>query len=345
MNRNGGQASSAVLRADCNIIWLPGAARHNAAAPLEAREAGMPSASPAPRGLAARPLKALVLTAAVAAQAVALAIVLTAGGAANPWASGAAFGIAAAIASWAGVQIAGRFAQGSAPRAIPQDLALHDAFTLALIMAASGVLGGIGAALLLPAGIVLSLTMRRMVRRSAATGQDAVLLLIVAIAMAGVCGPLGFQAWGLAGIALAAAVMVRAGHSCLRPPVHRQIWRLWGMSALMCAAIALAEQARLGLPAAVRLTDFMPLLAGAIYGAGAGIAARILSRRYAQALSAAVPFLAVAVEIAFGDAVPLPLLAAAILLAAALAGSRYYPKARRNPVVAAANAWPAGWPQ
>ncbi len=305
----------------------------------------MPSASPAPRGLAARPLKALVLTAAVAAQAVALAIVLTAGGAANPWASGAAFGIAAAIASWAGVQIAGRFAQSSAPRATAQDLALNDAFTLALIIAASAVLGGIGAALLLPAGTALSLTMRRMARRSAATGQDAALLLIVAIAMTGVCGPLGFQAWGLATIALAASVMVRAGHSFLQPPVHRQIWRLWGMSALMCAAIALAGQAQIGLPATLGLTGFMPILAGAVYGAGAGTAARILSRRYAQALSAAVPFLAVAVEIAFGDAVPLPLLAAAILLAVALAGSRYYHKARRQPVVAAANAWPAGWPQ
>jgi hypothetical protein len=98
----------------------------------------------------------------MAGQAAALPVLAAAGAWGDPWIVSAVFGMAAAIASWAGARIAGNFreATGSASRVPPQDLALYDAFTLALIVAASADLG-LGAALLLPAGAVLALAIRK----------------------------------------------------------------------------------------------------------------------------------------------------------------------------------------
>jgi hypothetical protein len=213
---------------------------------------------------------------------------------------------------------------------------------LALILAASTVLGGIGTVLLLPAGAALSLMLRRISRRRAASEQDAILLLLTAVAMAGLCGPSGLKAWAFAGVALAAAVMVKAAQSCSRSP-QRQTWQIWGMSAGLCAAIAFATQDRMGLPAPLGL--LMPLAAGLLYGAAAGASARILSRRTAQSASAMAPFMTAVTEMVLGGAAHLYQLAAAVLLAAVLAASSRYAPARRKAVDPAPNAWPAGWPQ
>ncbi|MGO9485698.1 MAG: hypothetical protein ACLPX9_14105 [Rhodomicrobium sp.] len=291
-----------------------------------------------------------------------------AGAGAGPWATGAAFGAAAAIASWAGAKIAGSFAEGtgSGPRAYPlsleskagsenrfalfrtqssaapQDLALHDALTLSLILAASAVLGGIGAALLLPAGAALALATRRIARKRTVGEQDAALLLIVGVAMAGLCRPLGFQECAVAGVALAAVAAMKAGHSGLRLP-RQQMWHIWGVSALMCAAIAAAGHGPAALPASLGLPLVLPFAAGAIYGAAAQAASRMFGGARARLLSAIVPFLSITAECALGSPAHLPQVAAAVLLAAALAGSRYFPAMPREPAVSAANAWPMGW--
>ncbi len=348
MSRNGGQARGAALpMTDCNIIWLPGIERRNDAATQEPREVRSPAASRSQARSLGEPLRALAAAAIVAGQAAALPMLSLGDGGNDPWLTGAAFGMAAAIAAWAGAHMAGKFAPGSrcSPRAAPRDLALHDAFTLALVVAASATLGGIAAALLLPAAAVLSLAIRRMSKRRAAGEQDLMPPAIVAIAVIGLCQPLGFQSLAVAGVALAAAVMVRAGHSCLRAPQGRQPWHIWGMSALMCAAIAFAGQERTGLPSALGTPASIALVAGAIYGFAAGAGARILRRSIAQAVSASVPFLSVAAEIAFGADAHLPQLAAAVLLAAALAGSILYAAPGRKAGGAAAEAWPIGSPR
>ncbi len=167
MSRNGGQASGTALRADCNIIWLPGIAPVECAgaqARCATASTSVSRAHPRFHGWALYTAAAAVC---LGGQAAALPMLAAAGAGAGPWATGAAFGAAAAIASWAGAKIAGSFAKGtgSGPGAAPQDLALHDAFTLSLILAASAVLGGIGAALLLPAGAALALATRRIARK------------------------------------------------------------------------------------------------------------------------------------------------------------------------------------
>ena len=154
---------------------------------------------------------------------------------------------------------------------------------------------------------------------------DAILLLAAGIAMAGLCRPLGLQECALAGLALAAVAVMKAGHGCLRLP-RRQMWHVWGASALLCAAIAAGEQGPAALPASPGLALGVPLLTGAIYGASAGALSRMLSGTNARALPAAVPFLSVAAECAIGGSAHLPqVAAAAILLAAAAAGSRRLP--------------------
>ena len=227
MSRNGGQASGAALRADCNVIWLPGMAparsTANSAIP-SLTHSGIPGRVRYPAGVMA----------CLAGQAAALPLLTAAGASGDPWAAGAAFGMAAAIASWAGARIAGCFAESAASpsRAAPQDLALHDAFTLALILAASAVLGA-GAALLLPAGALLALTIRRMARMRGYSQGDAILLLAAGTAMAGLCRPLGLQECALAGLALAAVAVMKAGHGCLRLPRLANVARLGGIRAFV----------------------------------------------------------------------------------------------------------------
>jgi hypothetical protein len=343
VSRNGGQASSTALSADCNVIWLPVTARA-AGAEAQARDATagpiISLAQPGvPRGIAYAAGVAVCL----GGQAAALPVLAAASAWADPWAIGAAFGIAAAIASRAGAGIAGSFARDacSVSRAASADLALHDAFTLSLILAASAILG-LGAALLLPAGAVLALAIRRVARSRAASEQDAMLLLIVAIAMAGLCARLGIQECAIAGIALAAITVMKTGRSGLRLP-RRQLWHVWGASALMCATIAAVAHGPAALPTALGLPLALPLLAGAIYGVAAGFSSRIFSGTAAKVLPAAVPFLSVAAEAVLGSPVHLPQVAAAVLLAAAVAGSRNIPPPPRVPAVSAPNAWPMGW--
>lgn len=337
MSRNGGQASGAALRADCNVIWLPGMARARSTA-----NSAIPSLTHT--GIPGRVSYAAGVMACLAGQAAALPLLTAAGASGDPWAAGAAFGMAAAFASWAGARIAGRFAESAASpsRAAPQDLALHDAFTLALVLAASAVLGA-GAALLLPAGALLALTIRRMARMRGYSQGDAILLLAAGIAMAGLCRPLGLQECALAGLALAAVAVMKAGHGCLRLP-RWQMWHVWGASALLCAAIAAGGQGPAALPASLGLALGVPLLAGAIYGASAGVLSRMLSGTNARALPAAVPFLSVAAECAIGGSAHLPqVAAAAILLAAAAAGSRRLPAPPCELAVSSPNGWPMGW--
>jgi hypothetical protein len=336
MSRNGGHASSAVLQENCNIVWLPRIVRQKGAAPLEQAEASSPSACDPRRGYFGA--RALVPMAACG-QAAALPMIFASGGDGGPWAASGAFGIAAALALWASAQILGAPAgeTGFGSPAAPRDLALHNAFMLALIAAASSAIGAIGATLLLPAGAVLALAIRQRSRE-----RGTILLLIAAIAFAGICGAVGIHAWAIAGVALTAAVIVRTAP---RPARRGQIWQIWAISALACGAIAFAGPGAAGLPAALGPAIFAPFAAGAIYGAGAGAATQLLSRRHSQAISAAVPFLAVALEIALGVGFDLRQLAAAALLAAAIAGPGHYGGARRKPAIASPNAWPAGWPQ
>ena len=339
VSRNGGQASSTALSADCNVIWLPVTARA-AGAEAQARDATTgPILSLAQPGVPCGIAYAAGVAVCLGGLAAALPLLAAASAWADPWAISAAFGIAAAIASRAGARVAGSFARdaSSVSRAASADLALHDAFTLSLILAASAVLG-LGAALLLPAGAVLALAIHRIARSRAASEQDAMLLIVVAMAMAGLCTELGFKECAIAGIALAAVTVMKAGYSCLRLP-RRQMWHVWGASALMCAAIAAAGHGLVPLPAALGL----PLIAGAIYGAAAGLSSRIFSRTAAKALPAAVPFLSVVAEGVLGSPVHLPQVAAAVLLAAAVAGSRNIPPSPREPAVSAPNAWPMGW--
>jgi hypothetical protein len=343
VSRNGGQASSTALSADCNVIWLPVTARA-AGAEAQARDATAgPILSLAQPGVPRRIAYAAGVAVCLGGQAAALPVLAAASAWADPWAIGAAFGIAAAIASRAGAGIAGSFARDacSVSRAASADLALHDAFTLSLILAASAFMG-IGAALLLPAGAVLALAIRRIARNRAASEQDAILLLVVAIAMAGLYTPLDFQECAIAGIALAAVIVMKAGYGCLCLP-RRQMWHVWGGSGLMCAAIAAAGHGPVQLPASLGLPLALPLVAGAIYGAAAGAASRILGAAKAKVLSAAVPFLSVVAESALGTPAHLPQIAAAVLLAAALAGSRNFAEAPREPAISAPNAWPMGW--
>ncbi|MGO9171555.1 MAG: hypothetical protein ACLP7P_06280 [Rhodomicrobium sp.] len=345
MSSIGGQASSAAFQAaESNIIWLPRIERQNAPEPHEAGSSSAPEARPGTFGW---PLRALAATAAAAGQAAALPLIATADGRGDPWMIAAVFGMAAAFFSWAAPQAAGKFAssQSCSQRAAPQDLALHDAFTLALIVAASAALGSIGAALLLPAGTALSLMIRRIARKQAAVERELTLLLIVAIAVAGLCEPFGLRAWAIAGVALTAAVIVKAGQSCLRAPQRRQMWHVWGISAALCAAVAFAGQERAGLPAAPAVTVLTALIAGATYGAGAGAGARILSRGAAQAVSAAVPFLGVAMEIALGGNARLAQIAAAVLFAGVLAGTIRHAAPSRQAADDAPEAWPIGWPR
>jgi hypothetical protein len=276
-----------------------------------------------------------------AGQIAALPLLAASGAKGDPWTAGAAFGLAAAAAAWLTAQAAGRMATGRSPaaRAEPRDLALHDAFTLSLIVAASAFLGDIGAALLLPAGTALLLTLRRISRRRIAVADGAMLLLLVAIAVAGLCETFGRGAWTVAAAALAAAVIVKTGYNCARRPEPRAMWLVWGVSALLCAAIAFAKQVPSG-PVLISL----PLVAGAIYGAAASASARILSRRHTQALSAAVPFLAVAVEAACGEPVLLTQLAAAVLIAAALAGAGRFSWRHKEAAATVPDGLRAGWP-
>ncbi|MGO8952896.1 MAG: hypothetical protein ACLPWS_14245 [Rhodomicrobium sp.] len=345
MSSIGGQASSAAFpAAESNIIWLPGVERQNAPEPHEARGSIAAQARPVSLGW---PIRALAATAAAAGQAAALPLIVSTDGRGDPWMIAAVFGMAAALFSWTATPATGKFAnsQSCAQRAAPQDLALHDAFTLALIAAASAALGSIGALLLLPAGTALSLMIRRIARKRAADEQDLTLLLIVAIAVAGLCQPFGVQAWAIAGVALAAAVIVKAGQSCLRAPQRRRMWHVWGMSASLCAAVAFAGQVRTGLPAAPPVTVLMPFIAGAIYGFGAGAGARILSRGAAQAVSAAVPFLGVAVEIVLSGNMRLAQIAAAVVLAGVLAGTIRRAAPARHAANDAPEVWPIGWPR
>jgi len=330
MSTNGGRAPGAAFPADYNIVWLPGIARRNAPAPHQAANENPLSARSGMPGWA---LHALAAAGVVALQAAALPALAVAGSGDHPWTASAAFGMAAAAASWAGARMTGAVA----PRAVPQDLALHDSFTLALILAASAVLGNTGAFLLLPAGMALSLMARR-IGRKAAGQQDLILALLLAVSLAGVCGPFHAKAWAIAGVALAVAVLVRMRQRCLRT---RQMWHIWGTSAVLCAAIAFVGQER-GLPAAQGVHLLASLAAGAIYGAAAWAGALLFSRRAALAVAAAVPFLAAGAAFALADGAQLTQLAAALLLAGAVAGSRRYATARREPIGAVPNAWPAG---
>ena len=343
MSRNGGQASGTALRADCNVIWLAGAARADRAEAQTRCAANIPIPSVTYSSVLPWIAYAAGITACMAGQAAALPVLAAAGAWGDPWIVSAVFGMAAAIASWAGARIAGNFreATGSASRVPPQDLALYDAFTLALIVAASADLG-LGAALLLPAGAVLALAIRRMAKSRAADEKNAMLLLMVAIAMAGLCGPLGFRECITAGMALAAVAVMKAGHGSFRLR-GQQMWHVWGASALLCATIAATRQGPAALPAALGLPLALPFVAGAIYGAAAGVSSRLLSGWKAKALPVAVPFLSVAAASALGGPAHLPQIAAAVLLAAAVAGSRPFPARPREPAVSAPNAWPMGW--
>ena len=217
MSTNGGQSSSTALQPACNVIWLPGvtpAGRTEAEARCTANTP-IPSLASLPDWVA----YAAGVTVCLAGQAAALPMLSATSAWGDPWAVGAAFGITAAMASLAGARIADSFAGDARPQfsAASADLALHDAFTLSLISAASAVLG-LGAALLLPAGALLALAIRRIARNRAATEQEGMLLLVVAMAMAGLCSELGFKERAIAGIALAAVTVIKAGYSCARLP-------------------------------------------------------------------------------------------------------------------------------
>ncbi len=342
MSRNGGQASGSVLPEGCNIVWLPNVEHAGCIGTPVNREVYTPDAFLAHAHLPSKSSHAAIAGLCLAGQAAALPMLIANNASMAPWAMGAAFGAAAAIASWAGAKIGSRFAEKARSGSGAADLVLHDAFTLSLVLAASAVIGGLAAVLLLPAGAVLALAAGRIGKGRAAGERGAILLLAVLIAMAGLCAPLGLQEAAAAAIALAAIAVMKAGHARLRTPPGR-VWQVWGASALLCAAIAEAGHGAPGVTGVAGLPLTLALAAGAIYGVAGGVASQILRGAKAKALAAAVPFLSAGAIVASGGSITLPGMAAALLLAATAAGLRRLAVAPRVPAVSSPNGWPAGW--
>ncbi len=341
MSGSGGQVSGGVLRDSCNIVWLPGIAPQVSAAGAVCRGQDNRSDFLASARRSSTFVHAAAAAACMAGQAAALPLLAAGGASGSPWIAGAVFGAAAAASSWAWARTGARQA-GKAGRASgPADPVLNDAFTLALVLAASAVMGAPAAALLLPAGAVLAQAKDRSGRSGAAGKNGAMLLLGVVLAMAGLLSPSGVEEAAMAAIALAAITLMKAAHAQLQAP-RLQIWQVWGASALLCAAIAAAGHGTAG--TAARFSAGLALAAGVVYGVAAGAAAQLFTGAMAKVLAAAVPFLSAAAIAAFSGIVTLPQIAAAVLLAAAAAaGSRSLTAVPSGPAVSSPNGWPAGW--
>lgn len=260
-----------------------------------------------------------------AGQAVALPILGGAGGA-DPWFIAAAFGITAAIGAKASTllyKLSSRYRRES--RQAPDDLALHDALSLALVIACAAITGWVSALLLLPSAILLSRVIRRIYHRGAADGKDASLLLIVMISIAGMCQASGIQGWIAALSVLLVAGLVRTLCKMVPAIANTPIWRKWMVTALVCAAIAMMDmdRATLLLPAVGPL--MLAMLAGVLYGAVIMVGAQTFSRASVRLISASVPFLAIGMEVAGGAAIGVGQIAAALLIAGMLANSNRYP--------------------
>ena len=217
---------------------------------------------------------------------------------------------------------------------------LNDAFTLALVLAASAVMGAPAAALLLPA-VRAGASQRPFwqKRRGWQKWRDA--SARCGPGDGGLLSPSGVEEAAMAAIALAAITLMKAAHAQLQAP-RLQIWQVWGASALLCAAIAAAGHGTAG--TAARFSAGLALAAGVVYGVAAGAAAQLFTGAMAKVLAAAVPFLSAAAIAAFSGIVTLPQIAAAVLLAAAAAaGSRSLTAVPSGPAVSSPNGWPAGW--
>ncbi len=298
------------------IIWLREAYRPVAQVSPAAIDTGSPVRIAMP-GLAGLRIGALALLAA-GGQAAALLPIFDPGGGAHPWFIAALFGIGAAVAAQALSLAAGRFRrQDRQPRPVPDDLALHDAFTLALVIAASADAGA-AAILLLPAGVVLSHVMQRGAKRRSLDGRDAILIAAALIAISGASGTSGLHGW-IAGLtALTGGGAVRAVYksslqSRLRPAHHK-----WAVTAVLCAAVVATRLQSTAFPLDVSAPVLLALVWGTVYGAAAQLTALKFSRFNAQLISAAVPFLAFAVLAAASGTIRQEEAAAAVLLAGLL---------------------------
>jgi hypothetical protein len=342
MSSGSGQASGSVLPDERNVFWLPGVEQADRGGTPASREANGPGAFLEHRRFSSKLSGVAIAGLCLAGQAAALPLLMAGNASAAPWTMGAAFGAAATIASWAGAKAGGGIAEKARSGGGAADLVLHDAFTLSLVLAASAVIGGAAAVLLLPAGAVLALVAGRTGKGRAAGERNAILLLAVLAAMAGLWAPLGSQDAATAAIALAAIAVMKAGHARLRKP-PRRIWQVWGASALLCAAIVEAGHGVRGVTAAMGHPLALALAAGAIYGAATGVASQILKGARAKVLAAVVPFLSVAAIAASAGTATFPVIAAAVLLAAAIAGSRRITAAPHAPAISSPNGWPSGW--
>jgi hypothetical protein len=344
MNGSSGQASGSILRKGCDIIWLPGIAALPRAAGAARLEQGSRSDSTAPARTLRKVTYIITAVACVAGQAAALPLLAAGGAPASPWLAGAIFGAAAAASSWAWGRTGARNA-GHAGRALPAaDSVLNNAFTLALVLAASAAMGVLAAALLLPAGALLAQAHDRSSERSAAENRRAVLAVAVALAMAGLLAPLNAGEAAAAVIALAAITLMKAGQA--RREVQRlQVWQVWGASALLCAAITAAGHGgAAGAGPAAGISVGLVLVAGAVYGFAVSAAPQLLQGGIAEAVARAVPFISAGTIAAFSGRVTLPEIAVAFLLAAAAAaGSHHLTVAPGEPAVTSPNGWPSGW--
>ncbi|MEZ5840755.1 MAG: hypothetical protein R3D02_10145 [Hyphomicrobiales bacterium] len=266
------------------------------------------------------PRKATIaaMAVALAGQAAALPLVATAAGT-DPWLLAAIFGGAVALASIGIGQLFQR-RHGDERAAAADDLALHDALSLALLLGAVPFIGVVGMLLLLPGAVVLSRLMIEATRHRRIAGSHLVYIVIPLIAGLVSCEGAGWQAFAASAAALSVAAAVRAWQRGLSDERRDPPWRKWAVTAFLCAAgAALGMDEGMTLPADGPL--LMALAAGLSYGAAAAFGTAFLARPYARLASAAAPFLGLVLAASLGHALSMPQAAAAILLALAIAGS------------------------
>lgn len=326
MITNGGQARDAAFTTQaCKVIWLGEALPLR----LHAGNAARPTTSLSLPGIcASRSNRAkwigsdgvgglMLASLAVIGQTAALLPMLDTKSGTHSWLAAALFGLGVALAARMAIPLIGKGAgEHHALRAIPGDFALHDAFTLALVAAASNVIGN-GAILLLPAIVALSHTVLRVTRRRTVDSRDTTLAVVTLIAIGGLCGSVGLRGWIACLTALMAGSAARAGYKNSYRSRLRPIWHKWTATALLCAAIAAIGSEGTSLTLA-DLPLVAALVSGAVYGAAAQAAALGLNRSKAQLISGAAPFLAFAAEVLVNGSIRQEQLAAAALLAFAL---------------------------
>ena len=297
---------------------------------VEAIEAGrarlrLPTPSAATAGRLTPAVLAVAGLAAVG-QTVALPLVEGAAGV-DPWLIAAIFGGAAALASFAVGKLVSRPASaGTSPAGAADDLALHDALSLAVLLAAAPIIGIVGMILLIPGTVILSRVLVHVARTRRVSGEDTLYLaipLITAASMSEIAGWHGFVA-SLAVLAVAAAV--RAWQRGLSDERRDAPWLKWAVTGFLCAAgAAIGFDEGIALPGDAAL--LMALVAGVCCGAAAQLGTARLPRETARIASASAPFLALGITLALGSDLGAPQIAAAILLALAITGSA--PLARR----------------